>query len=402
MLFSYRAITSDGAIVADAIDAASRGEAAEALRAEGLAILELDAADGDPTAAGGPAGRRARTTARALVVFTRQMKMLLESGASLVPALTAIEEQFGRSPFARTIRDIRKSVESGGNLSDAFAQHPRIFRPFFCTIVAAGEATGQMSEAFERLSRLVEHQERINRTVVGAMLYPALLAVMCLGVVNLMFFFVLPRFRTLFDSLHRPLPATTRMMFAIADAFRDYWPVALGVLLAVLALVVWLAISPLMRPWRDAWLVRVPWVGRMVGRLIFGNVLRIWAAMLRCHVPLIETIQQSRNIVRNHTFRRMIEQMEESVASGGRLGDVLRSDRLVDPIIVSAIATGEENGRLAEAVDFVSRWVDADNEQMIAMATRILEPAMLGLMGLIVGGVAMSLFLPLFDMATVG
>ena len=401
-MFSYRAISASGAIVTDAIDMGSRAEAADALRSKGLAILEINAADTTAGSTRRPKGGRGKHTSRSLLVFTRQMKMLLESGASVVPALSAIEQQFGRATFAPTIRAIRESVEGGGTLSEAFAKHPRVFRPFFCTIVAAGEATGKMSEAFDRLSRLIEHQDRVNKTVIGAMLYPALLATMCLGVINLMFFFVLPRFSTLFEALHRPLPATTQLMFAISDAFRSYWPLALGTLLGLVLLIAWMANSSLMRPRIDAWIVRAPFIGRLAGRLIFGNVLRIWAAMLRCHVPLIEAIQQSRNIVRNRTFQQMIAELEETVASGGRIGDVLGAARLVDPIISSAIATGEENGRLAEAVDFVSRWVDADNEQMIGVATRILEPAMLGLMGLIVGGVAMSLFLPLFDMATVG
>lgn len=399
MLFAYRAMSTAGAIVSDAIDAASQSEAAELLRGQGLTILELSARP----AAAAPSTRSGRGRGgggRNLLIFTRQMKMLIESGAAVVPALRAIERQLERTAFGAVVRQVRDEVENGGALHEAFAARPRVFSPLFCAIVAAGEATGRLDEAFGRLAELTERSQHVRKSVLGAVLYPALLALLCLGVINVLLFFVLPRFRDLFAMLKTPLPMSTELMFALSETLRVYWPALLALAALPAAAAVALRCHAPTRARFDEALLGAPLLGRFVSRLILGRVLRIWAAMLRCHVPLIETIQQSRAAVVNTCFRRLLGDVEEAVASGGRIGDVLGETEHIDPVITSAIATGEENGRLAEAVDFVARWVDRDNEQMIAMATRIIEPALLALMGLLVGAVAMSLFLPLFDVAT--
>lgn len=399
MVFSFRAMSSSGSIVHDTIDVASQREAADRLRADGLTILSIAATASKTTAHRRTATRR-KGCGRDLVLFSRQMQMLLHSGSALVPALIAIEQQISRSGFAGTVRAVRDHVESGGSLSEALREHPRVFGPVFCTIIAAGEASGTLPDAFARLAHLVDRQQRVRKAVIGALLYPALLAVMCLGVVNVMLFFVMPRFSSLFEMLKRPLPATTQIMFFISDGLREYWPWGLGaLLLPIIALVVLLK-NDALRARLDPLLTRLPIIGHLVSRLLLARVLRIWAAMLRCHVPLLETIEQSQNTVGNRAFRRMVSDVHDEIAAGGRIGAVLARSNMVDPVITSAIDTGEQNGKLAEAVDFVSNWLDSDNEQLINTATRVAEPLLLALMGVFVGAVAMSLFLPLFDMAT--
>jgi type II secretory pathway component PulF len=152
----------------------------------------------------------------------------------------------------------------------------------------------------------------------------------------------------------------------------------------------------------DEVLLRVPVLGKLIGRVLLGRVMRIWAAMLRSHVPLLETIDHSKAAASNAVVLRLVHQVEDAVAAGGRVGRVLASSHLVEPIIASAITTGEENGRLNEAVEFVSDWLDEDNTQLIAGAARLAEPALLTLMGLVVASAALALFVPLFDIAAAG
>jgi type IV pilus assembly protein PilC len=149
----------------------------------------------------------------------------------------------------------------------------------------------------------------------------------------------------------------------------------------------------------DRFVLRVPFVGPLVARMILARIVRVWAAMLRCHVPLLEAIQQSRAAVTNQTFLKLIADVEEAVSSGGRMAQALGAAGLADPIIVSAIRTGEENGRLADAAEFVSSWMDEDNVSTVQQLLRLAEPLLLAVMGVVVGFVAMSLFVPLFDLA---
>jgi type II secretory pathway component PulF len=404
MQFTYQAMTSDGQTLCDGLEAASSADAADALRAKGLTVLRLRAARAGNSRPGPRVSKhRARgVNSGDLVLFTRQMKMLLEAGSALVPALQAIEEQTAKPGFADLVQKIRQDVEQGGTLSEAFRERPNIFKPVFCSMVAAGEATASLPESFHRLNELAVRQQQVRRKVIGALVYPAILSVLCVAVAGVVLGFVVPRFTGLFNSLNSPLPTVTRVLFAVSEHALAYWPVGAGALVAaVLGLVIMFKVRQVRRRF-DTLILSVPVVGRIASRLIFARVLRVWAAMLRCHVPLLEAIQHSRSSLTNTVFIGLVRDVEEAVGSGGSVGRTLAESGRVEPVVASAIRTGEENGRLPEAVEFVSTWMDDDNSELVAGLMRAAEPALLTVMGLFVGLVAMSLFIPLFDLATAG
>jgi type II secretory pathway component PulF len=397
-------MTSDGQVISERIEAATPAEVAEALRARGLTILRLQPTRGETAGARSSVRRagRHRMKSSDLVLFTRQLKMLLEAGSALVPALQAIEQQAARESLAELVRNVRLHVEEGGTLAEALSEHPQVFKPIFCAMVAAGEATASLPESFDQLNEMTVRQQRIRKTIVAALAYPAILSLLCVAVAGVVLGFVVPRFADLFKNLNSPLPPVTQFMFAVSEKALDCWPLAAGALVALAAgLMITLRVHSL-RLWFDELLLKVPLIGRIASRLIFARVLRIWAAMLRCHVPLLDTIQHSRSALTSAVFIGLVHDVEKSVTSGGSVGRTLAESQLIEPVIASAIRTGEENGRLSEAVDFASRWVDGDNLQLITGLTRIAEPALLTVMGLFVGLVAMSLFIPLFDLATAG
>lgn len=401
MWFVCEAMRPDGTTLTDRLEAGGPAEAADALREKGYIVLRLDQTDDAPTtAAGGLSFQRLHLTNRDLILFTRQMKMLLESGSPLVPALTAAEQQTTR-PFVRAlVQRLRERVEQGDSLAEALEPEKEHFDPVFRSMIAAGEATATLPDVFGRLCNLAHQHQQTRKMVVGALIYPAILSILLTGVVGILLLFVVPRFKTLFTSLNSSLPATTEFLFQLSQGLRHWWPFVLGGALTVVALVILGWHLRATRTWLDEVLVRIPVVGRLVSRLILARVVRVWAAMLRCHVPLLEVIRQSREAVANAAFLRLVDQVQESVSSGGRMGDAIGATGLADPVIASAILTGEENGRLAEAADFVSSWLDEDNASMVQQVTRMAEPLLLAVMGIVVGFVAMGLFIPLFDMAT--
>ncbi len=409
MQFAYEALRPDGSVVTDVLEAAARGDAADALRGKGLIPLRLDESAGGGTAqeqrhaGANPAAsyfQSARLNVRDMILFARQMKMLLEAGSPLVPALEAVETQTTK-PFVRVLLGrIRERVEQGDSLAVALEPESRFFDPVFRSMIAAGEATASLPQVFGRLCELAQQQQKTRKLVTGALLYPAILTGMLTVVVAILLFFVVPRFMVLFTTLNSPLPATTKLLFDVSQGLKHGWPyllVAAGLAGAGLVLAYRSAGT---RTWLDELIVRLPVVGPLVSRLIFARVVRVWAAMLRCHVPLLDTIRQSREAVSNMAFLRLIDRVEEAVSGGGRVGQALADAGIADPVIVSALRTGEENGRLAEATDFVSSWLDEDNVTTVQHVTRLAEPVLLAVMGVFVGFIAMSLFVPMFDMAT--
>jgi type II secretory pathway component PulF len=398
MEFAYEAVSPDGSRVRAHVEASGRAEAADALRGKGLFVVKIE----PRVAAHGAAAptRRGSGSSKDLLLFMRQMKMLLESGAPLVPALLALEQQAARDSFRSVLRGLREKVEGGATLSEAMGERPELFPPIVLSMVAAGESTATLSQSFSRLADLAERQTHVRRTLITATAYPMLLCVMLTVVIFVLLGFVIPRFSILFDSLQRELPPMTRVMIDLSALLRNHWPAwligaagtAVGLFLA--------ARSALVRSVLAETVQRLPLIGRITRRLNLACVMRIWAALLRSHVPLLDTIRQSRDAVRNEAFHRLLDQVAETVSAGGRVGKALGESPLVEPVLAAAIATGEENARLADAVDFVSTWLDDENDQMIAAATRLAEPLVLAVMGVIVGAVALALFIPLFDVAT--
>jgi len=400
MIFAYDAMTADGRTVRDRIEAGAPADAVDTLRGKGLVVLRVRPAEAATVERGRASTNRGG--GREIVLFTRQLKMLLEAGAAVVPALEAIEKQTSARSFRRVVKSIRQRVEDGGTLTDALREHPRIFRSVYCSMVAAGEATGTLPQAFDRLASLVERQRQVRSIVVGALTYPALLAAMSVAVMLVLIGFVIPRFETLFASLNSRLPPTTEFMFTLSRLLRDYWIAAAAIGLAALA-GLWMTFrSQAVRLRLEPLMMKLPLVGRICARLAVGRVLRIWAAMLRCHVPLLDAIEESRKAATGAAIRKALDEAKQSISSGGRIGRALADSGFVEPVVASAIATGEENGRLTEAVDFASTWIDEDNRALISNTTRLIEPVLLAAMGVLIGGVAMSLFVPLFDLATAG
>lgn len=403
-MFAVTAIDARGERLSESFEAEDLQAAQRELMSRGLMVLSLEPARS-------PAGmlasiRGARSAARPgaklreLAVFARLMSMMLRAGASVVPAMSAIREQPGRPAFLALLADLADRVESGVSLHDAMARHDRIFSGAVRTVIAAGEATGSLAESFARLSQLLDARMRIRRTVVGALVYPAMLLMMAVGVTLTMALFVLPRFTDLFKMLNTPTPAVTQIMLDAGTLLREQWVwVVGGPVAAGFALWAWLR-SRSGRELVSNLVLHVPVLGRAVSGVLLAGLLNIWAALLRSRVPLLETVREAREAVAHPRFRALVSDVETAITEGRTLSGVLKQSRLVPPTIVATLQTGEESGRLGESMEFVAAWLEEENDALIRSLTRALEPAILIFMGLLVGGVAIGLFLPLFDIAT--
>ena len=414
--FSYQAIDASGRTVSDTIQAASPDEAARTLRARGLLITRLDeagaastvseAAADAPTA--GPRGfallrhrRRTKVRWKDLVYFTQQMAMLLGSGARMVPALRAVEAQSRSDAMKDVIRHLRDRVEDGVPVNAAMADRPDAFDGVFTSLVAAGESSGRIAEAFAQLAAHARQQLEIRQRVIGALIYPALLVGMCTSIMVVLFAFVLPRFRELFTTLGADLPASTRMMLRASEWVGNHGHlIAVGMSGAIAAIVAF-ARSEAGRRWWAGAATRVPLAGVLVRRVILARLFRIWGLLVENNVGLIDAIRLAKSTTRSPAFGRLMDEVEEAVIDGRLIGATLHKSPLVPPTMAAAVATGEESGRLAAALLFIAEALESENAQMFASMSRIIEPIILIVMGLAVGVVAVSLFMPLFDIATI-
>lgn len=335
---------------------------------------------------------------RQLVMFARQMSMLMSVGTGVVPALAAITRQMNNERWRNGMLHVRDEVEKGAPLSVAMNREPQLFTRVFCSMVAAGEATATLPETFNRLCELSKQQLDTRNRLIGAAIYPIVLVNICLGVISLLVVFVLPRFESLFDTLHVELPVTTAKMMALSRFLSANGAACAGGLAATLiGIVLYLRSRHGRRT--VGWLaIRLPVLGKVVRSLALARICRLLGVMVEARVPLLESVELTLNATNHPEYRQLLIDLQQDISQGKPLAESLARSPLADPSVVQAVAAGEESGNVGRALLFVGEWMDEENQTRIDSLSKILEPLVLVFMGGVVGGVAISLFLPLFDM----
>ncbi|MFQ5591849.1 MAG: type II secretion system F family protein [Phycisphaerae bacterium] len=401
MLLTYQAVDSEGKHCSDTVDANSTRDAVNILRSRGLFVTQISESERDHSQQLVQLDSRPpRMPLRTLTLFTRQMAMLLRAGSGLVPAVTAIARQMSHPRHRALLRRIIIDLEEGSTLTEALRAHPDTFDPVYCAVVAAGEASASLAKVFDRLAVLVQRRRALRKKILGTLAYPCLLIVMCVSILQVLVFFVLPRFADMFTQLHVEAPASTQALLSLGKAISGYWPV---LLIGTAALCVGGALGARTetgKQWLSDIQLCIPFLGRLRSRLIQGQVLRTMGMLTESRVGLLETLELASRSTRNSRFRKMFASLEHAVTSGGSLSTAFEESGIVEPAICEAVRTGEESGNLSEALSYCADILDESNEELINVLARLIEPAILICMGFVVGGVAIALFLPLFDLTS--
>lgn len=400
--YAYLAYERTGGTKRGQIEASSESEARDKLSRQGLFVTEMTTSRGDdagttPNAGGGAPWNIIKRLSR-LTEFSRQLSVLVSTGTPLVQALHAVERQGTDPAWKAILKDLREHVEQGASLAEAMQAHPREFDALTQSLVSAGESAGNMPEMLKRLGGITRQRQKTVQTVMGAMVYPTLLIFVSFAVIIVMLVFVVPRFAGMFESLDAKLPATTAFLLNLGDFLRSWWfiivPLALGVPTAIYF---WLR-SPKGRRFADSALVSLPVVGPVTRALCLARIARLLGVLLTSHVKLLDALELTQQASANRHYRELLSTAAAKVTTGEDLARVFLNNRLVTPSFAETVRNGEQTGRLGEALTSLSEFMDEDNETAVKSMTSLIEPLILILLGLVVGFVALSLFLPLFDL----
>ncbi|MBL8876497.1 MAG: type II secretion system F family protein [Phycisphaerae bacterium] len=402
MSFSYSGFDISGKAVSGAIDAGAHAEAIEALRRRGIFAVQVQEEAG--RASGGARTARAsrsggKVTLRELSQFFRQLSILVATKTPLVQALDAIEKQSPEGSLRSILADIRRRVEQGEAFSTALAAHPRAFDPICRSMVAAGESAGLLDQMLKSLAALARQQMNVRRSVVGALTYPAILITVSIGVVIVLLVSVLPQFQELFDSLQTPLPPTTEFLIFISEILRGYWyAIAPGAVVLIIATVLWLKSDS---GWAllDTALLRTPRFGPVRRSFAQAGLTRLLGTLLESRVNLLDALKLTRESLTSAAYVNLLLRCEASVEKGQPLAESIGDPDLISPSVKEAIASGERSGQIGPVLLQIADFLDEDNEQFLKMLSALIEPIVLTIMGILVGGVAISMFLPMFDLA---
>jgi type II secretory pathway component PulF len=402
MKLTYEAYNQSGQAVRGTVEAASVQEATDGLFHQGLYVTTITEERGGRAGPGKSRGRRpgGHGSGKELASFTRQLAVLTSTGTPVVQALGAAERQMGLKRWRSVVADIRTRVEEGETLVQAMEHHPRSFGPVYRSLVAAGESGGQLGKMLDRLAMMTRQQLKVRNSIVGAMTYPALLLIVSLVVVVVMLTTVLPRFTGLFKTLDAPIPPTTKALMSLsAELQTHWWAWLLGAGAIAAGAAAWVRTAH-GRATVQTVMLRLPVIGSFSRSLITARIARVLGVLLESRVPMLESLRLTQQAAGNLHYRALLERAEHLVTHGESVSQAFRESPLVSASVFEALQTGEKTGQIGPILLSMADAMDEDNEVVIRSLTSLMEPAILIVLGAVVGFVAVSLFMPLFDLTS--
>ncbi len=333
-----------------------------------------------------------------VAVATRQLSVLLRSGVPLVEALSALIEQLDQPELKAALTDTHNQVNEGSSLADALKEHPKIFLPLYVNMVAAGEASGTLEEVLARLAEFLDDQTRLQSKVRGALAYPIVMAVVVVLILFLMMSVVVPKVTTIFENFNQTLPWYTSLLIWVSDIFANYW----WLLAALIGGGIywfrrWKASEEGRKKW-DLFLLEVPIFGPLLIMVAVARFSRTLATLLASGVPVLTAMDITRNVLGNTELMRVVEDARTSVREGEGIAKPLRQAGRFPAMVTHMIAVGERTGQLEEMLIHVADAYDQQIEVRVGAMTSILEPLLIVVMGVVVGGIAFAILMPLLQL----
>lgn len=399
MKIAYTAFDSGGKQVSGVLDAAGVEEAADQLSRKGMFVVDvLESSGPDKPNRNAARSRSSKANPKQIALFARELSVLISTGTPIAEAVESIEKQASSEDWRAVVTSIRRSLEEGESFSSALERRSDVFDAVFVSLVAAGESSGQLDDMLKRLAILTRRSAQIRSNVIGAMAYPVLLTGICLIVLVLMLGVVLPRFSGLFETLDTPLPTTTKILVALSNTMIGGWFVIVPVAaLSIVALVIWCRSEIGGRVLERA-ILSVPKAGEVVRSFGTAQIARLLGTLLNAKVPMIEAIELTRRATKHHRFVELLDNAETSVIKGDPISAVLLQSDVFLPSAAQAIRNGEQTGRLSEVMTHIADYLDEENQSVIKGLSSLLEPLIMLVLGGLVAFVAVSMFLPLFDL----
>jgi general secretion pathway protein F len=398
-VYEYRALNTSGRTVKGIVDADSSRAARLKLRRNGIFPVELHeevAAQSDKREFDVLRFLR-RVKLQEVAITVRQLSTLLSAGLPLVESLTAIIEQVPNPALKKIVTQVRERVNEGSTLADAFAQHPRIFSPLFVNMTRAGERSGALEIVLERLADFTENQVAFRHKISAAMVYPILMTFVGIGVLGFLLGYVIPTVTQIFEDFKQSLPLPTLILMMVSDGLRRFWWVGVVGLALVLLGIDRYSRTEAGRLVLDRVKIKAPIFGPLALKVAIARFTRTLAILLKSGVPVLTSMDIVKNVVGNRVLEHVIEEARDNIREGQDIAAPLRRSQLFPPLATHMIAVGEKSGKLEDMLMRVADAFETDVETSVQGLTALIEPLMILLMGSVIGFIALSILLPIFQ-----
>lgn len=393
-VYSYSYRDPSGAVQKGTTEADTEEILRQRFREQGMEVLEVQMLK--------TKRKRARTFGKVkltnLALFCRQFSTMVDAGVSLVRCLDVLGQQTQDSKLKKIIADIGERVESGESLSRAMQRHPKTFSNLFIGLVRAGEIGGVLEESLQRLSAFLENDVALRRKIKAALTYPTIVIVFALAIVIGLVTFIIPKFKEVFEELGmKELPGPTELLIDISNFLTTKWHFLVGGL--ILFLIVWKAFvnTHFGRRVADRIKLKIPIFGKLHHKICLARFSRTLGTLLSSGVPILQAMETTAGVVGNNIIADSIMEARARIREGDRIGDPLEKSRQFPPMVVHMISVGEESGSLDFMLQKIADFYESEVESTLASLTAALEPVLIVTLGVIVGFIVISMFLPLIE-----
>src|SRR5262245_32437027 len=395
--FSYVAREAGtGREIRNTMDAANEQAAIAALLGRNLLVLSIAEKVGKKGKTAGGSVALAD-----LVVFTRQLATMIDAGLAMVQSLQALAEQTTNKVMRDTIKDVCTRVEGGDSFSEALVKHPKVFNKLFVCMVAAGERGGLLAEILARLATYLENTARLRKKVKSAMMYPTAVTVIAIGITIFLLVKVVPVFGEVYKGFGQKLPGPTLALITVSNTVREY---LLYILPAMVGLVYgWLAYIKT-KTGRDFWdrtRIKMPIFGVIAHKICLARFTRTLASLIRSGVPILEVLQIVANTVGNTVMEKAIRVAATDIEKGEGISAAIGEHPVFPSMIIRMITAGEQTGKIESMLERISDFLDEEIEATLSGLTSLIEPLLIVFLGVVVGGIAICMFLPIFKMSEI-
>jgi len=397
--FAYNAINAEGREFAGTLAAADVAAAIEALRQRGLLPDHVVQVEEAAAAAKMNAGAFKSVKPKSLQIFSRQFATMIEAGMNVVTSLVILEQQTADAVLADVIAELREDVERGLLLSEAMAQHPKVFSRLYIAMVQAGEAAGVLDIVLDRVALQIEKEEQIRRRVKSAMVYPTIVMIFATLVLIGMLLFLVPIFQKIFTQLHGQLPTLTQYVVHASSLLRHEWYIVFPLFFgSIFGFFRWKK-SPAGRPYWDRMRLRFPMrIGETIRKIAMARFSRTLSTLVAAGVDIIKALDITGQTSGNHVIEMALNDLRVRVREGASIAQPLIENPVFPPMVSQMVRIGEETGELEKMLGKIADFYEDEVDASISSLTSIIEPLMMIGVGLMVGTILIAMYLPMFKM----
>jgi type IV pilus assembly protein PilC len=389
-LYLWQAQDRKGQSLRGQLRAVSEAAAKEQLRKQGMRAITLKKQG---------AGWGTTIKPKEIALFTRQLSTMMKAGIPLLQAFDIVGQGSTNASLARLVSTIRTDVETGTSLSAAFKRHPLYFDNLYCNLVAAGEAAGILDTLLDRLATYMEKMEGVKSKIKSALTYPIGVMTVALGVVAVIMLFVVPAFKQIFSSMGGQLPGPTLIVIGISEFVVRNWYLMFGGLFGGIFIAArMLRASPELQSKRDSLLLRLPMFGGLIRKSCIARWTRTLATMFAAGVPLVEALEAVGGAAGNQEYTDGTTKMRQLVSTGTSLTSAMTDSGLFPPMVLQMAAIGEEAGSLDFMLSKSAEFFEAEVDDAVAGISSLIEPFLIAFLGVVVGGIMVAMYLPVFKM----